>query len=481
MQLSGAAREDGVTLSVADVFRHPVLSAQASSMSAISHSFPSEPAPFSLLDPPGRESLLHGIIIPHQLALEDKVVDAFPTSQFQADCVNTHQCSYFLLDFLGAVDSDRLLAACQAVSKKYPILRSCFFPSGRGIIQAVLADMPLELARFSSDEDPLAFAKVLCHQDSTAPLPFGVPPFSISLVSSPDDHHVLILRLSHAQYDGLSLPVLYQDLFAAYQGDALTAAPSFAVYMQYRLSRKTNEVYQFWRDHLRDATMTHLDYNAIGGVGNLPVNYAVEITKEIPLPKPPLGITVATLVKAAWSVVLARLTRQTDLVFGHVVNARSVPILGSETILGPCANVIPVRVTLQPAWTALDLLDHVQHQHVWTLPFETSDLQDIVEHSTNWPRSTKFGTIVQHQNIKSVSMLSLEKVICWPTAVAFPPVTRDFYVVSAPADDRLEVSISASRRMVDPVSAADLLSEVCELIHSFTRCPDRPLSFGYKD
>jgi non-ribosomal peptide synthetase component F len=246
--------------------------------------------------------------------------------------------------------------------------------------------------------------------------------------------------------------------------------------MAYRLSRKSTEVYQFWRDFLDGAIMTHLDYAALGGLDSLVADAPVNVTRRIDLPTPPPGITMATLVKGAWSFVLAQITRQTDLVFGHVVNGRSVPIPGSETILGPCVNIIPVRVILQPGWAVQDLLEHVQAQHMQLLQYETSDLRDIVNHSTSWPSSTRFGSIVQHQNIDQHPSLSLDGIECTTSAEAFPPVTKDFYVVSEPTDDHLQVSISASSAMISSESAAKMLSQVCEAIISFSQYPDRRLS-----
>lgn len=115
--------------------------------------------------------------------------------------------------------------------------------------------------------------------------------------------------------------------------------------------------------------------------------------------------TMATVVKTAWSFVLMQLTRQTDFVYSQLVNGHNVPIPGSERILGPCISVIPMRVILQPGWTVWDLLDHFQIQQARVLPFETSDLRDIVPNSTLWPRSTDYQIVVHHKRIPGVMTL----------------------------------------------------------------------------
>jgi aryl carrier-like protein len=473
MRLAGAARADGCNLGVADVFNHPVLSrlAVAASSSCSEISVASEPTPFSLLSPGTYEQIT--LSLPFS---KDILQDALPTTQLQADWVHSQQCTYFLLEIHGPVDLDRLRAACQYLCVKHPLLRSVFMPSDYGVLQVILRQLDTDMARFPSDQDPLAAAKSICRQDANTPLPLGTPPFKVSLVSRNDHHHVLITRLSHAQYDGVCLPVLYHDLAAAYQGEALHPAPNFSAYLQYRLSQRNQGVYQFWKEFLHDATMTTLDYSIIGGVDSSAIETAVHVTRRIPLPSPPPGITMATVVKTAWSYVLARLTHRTDLVFGHVVNGRSVPIPESDRILGPCVNIIPVRVILQPQWTAFDLLAHVQSQYSRLLPFETSEMRDIVEHCTSWSSRTRFGSIVQHQNITQNPHFSMEGAECMSTAVAFPPVTKEFYVVSEPDNDHLQVSISATTRMVDPVSAGQILGQVCDAISSFSGHSDQLLS-----
>jgi hypothetical protein len=72
--------------------------------------------------------------------------------------------------------------------------------------------------------------------------------------------------------------------------------------------------------------------------------------------------------------------------------------------------------------------------------------------------------------------LSLDGIECTSNAVAIPPVTKDFYVVSAAINDYLQVSILASSKMVNPTSAARILDKVCEAILSFSLCPNWQLS-----
>ena len=54
------------------------------------------------------------------------------------------------------------------------------------------------------------------------------------------------------------------------------------------------------------------------------------------------GITIATLVKASWAVVLAELASTTDVVFGNAVTGRNLPVPAIDHVVGDCNNAVLV-------------------------------------------------------------------------------------------------------------------------------------------
>jgi non-ribosomal peptide synthetase component F len=49
-----------------------------------------------------------------------------------------------------------------------------------------------------------------------------------------------------------------------------------------------------------------------------------------------------------------------NVIFGHVVSGRNLSLPDIEKIIGPCNNVVPVRVDFNQTSTVLDLLTHIQ-------------------------------------------------------------------------------------------------------------------------
>ena len=74
-------------------------------------------------------------------------------------------------------------------------------------------------------------------------------------------------------------------------------------------------------------------------------NAEIHVSREIQLLSPPDAITMATIFKAAWSCVLANITKGKDLVFDQLVSGRSLPLGGVEEIIGSCVYIILVRIT----------------------------------------------------------------------------------------------------------------------------------------
>ncbi|KAK5996171.1 Nonribosomal peptide synthase nlsA-like protein [Cladobotryum mycophilum] len=108
------------------------------------------------------------------------------------------------------------------------------------------------------------------------------------------------------------------------------------------------------------------------------------------------GITIATVVKAAWGFVLADLCGQEDVTFGELVGGRGLPVAGIETLDAMAASTIPSRLQLNRSWKVIDFLRDIQERHLASMPFESVGTASIVEHCTSWPRWTRFGSVLNH-------------------------------------------------------------------------------------
>jgi len=407
--------------------------------------------------------------------------EASPTNfsrvlEYQRIFIEYQKCTFVAINIPRSVDEVRMRRATQAVVEKYNTLQTVFLPYQDNIVQVIISQDDRYFSVHKVDQDPMSISESICREDNQ--VPYGTPSFQLKLISRGESHNALILRISHALYDGLSIFEIFHDLSAAYEGSPIgSPASTYSMYMQYRLAQRTETAYDFWREFLDNSTMTNLDRDVLGD--DRAETHEVEecVQRIIKLPVPPSGITMSTLFKAAWSFVLASISRKHDLVFGQVVSGRNIPMDGVEDVYGACINYAPVRVTIDTSWTALRLMHHISEQHTRTTPFETIDLQDIVTNCTPWPNGTDFGCLVHYRAMTMPKEVSLDGHTCEATPLSFYPVKKYFTVTASPVDGSLEICVEASNKLVGRESADRIAGDICDTVLRFVTHPNEILPF----
>lgn len=91
---------------------------------------------------------------------------------------------------------------------------------------------------------------------------------------------------------------------------------------------------------------------------------------------------LATRVQAMWSLVMSYITDPTDLVFQDIASGRKTsPMVGGHQIIGPCLNIILVRVPIGPTRAIAGLLR--QSRRLDLTPVKMLGFQDIIQETTD--------------------------------------------------------------------------------------------------
>lgn len=184
-------------------------------------------------------------------------------------------------------------------------------------------------------------------------------------------------------------------------------------------------------------------------------------------------VTLATVMQSAWAMTLAKLSAQSDVVFGLTISGRNATIPGIESTVGPCLNMIPVRVKFGDRWTGLDIFRYLQDQQVANMPYESLGFREIIRNCTDWPDSTFFTTSVFHQNVEYEGHMQLDDNMYRMGGVGVVDNFTDITVVSKPTGDgKLDITLAYSQRsaMTTP-SATKILDMLCETAHSLITNP----------
>lgn len=506
MELARSAREASMTLTVADIFNFPNLSDMANLITTSTQKKEQQMkeakaakvkdaaliidrkhlARFTLIKAANTDSFIQDYICPKVGVFRTGIADAFPVTDFQALAIagsllkERWMVNFFTFDGTGSLDLNILRKAASTLIQHFDILRTVFIASGNSFLQVVLRSLRPQIMTHETDMGLDDFTRKLRYENPAAYPKLGEPCTQFLVVKKMNSNaHRIIIRVSHAQYDGVSLPKIIEAFQAAYEGRSITPPPPFSNYIaEAAAGSNTHGQYDYWRTLLEGSSMTHIvdrDQPKYTGT-DLPTTV---LKKTITLASlTSRKITTATVLKAAWAVVLAQLCSSTDIVFGNLISGRNAGVDGVESIVGPCLNIIPVRIQLEPAkWTALDLLRRVQSQLVSGMSFESLGFREMIQKCTDWPAWTYFSSIVQHQNLAEAVTLKLDRKEYTVGFQGTNDTLADMHVCSTPkGGDEVEVTLGFVEGAEIPTSVAQsALDALCILAQGLAKNPNGKL------
>ncbi|KAL2134934.1 hypothetical protein VTI74DRAFT_10341 [Chaetomium olivicolor] len=489
MRLVTAAERRHIKVTVADIFQHPTLEelcefAAESNIPTPQDAVVMEPAfndeykTFGVFDHLGleREDVVETVC--RQLSVfPGDVEDVYPATDYQAWAIShglmrsRGNTNYFLFRLHGDLDTFRLEQACRKMVASNPILRTLFTTIRGQVMQVVLRSYQIEFLRYGSEHSADDnFIRYLVEQDTQRSAYLSQSIVRFKLVLHADGHYVLIMRMSHAQYDGMSLPLLTQDLEKSYNGQEPKQRPAFGKFIQGAIFRE-EEAINFWANLLHGSKMTEIvEHSGPSHKHNVDT---IRTRTLPPIPVNVAGMSQATLVKAAWALVLAKMSGQRDIVFGNLIFGRNLPVTGIEDMTGPCINIIPVRVKVDAMDSIHDLLALVQEQQMAAMGHESLGFRRLIKNCTDWPHWTRFSSVVQHQQLgrdgaQGQEFKLAENLKCEMGVLGPAYDSADLWVQTTPHTDSFKVEIGSCSSVVQPAVAEMLLDKLCATLSMFS-------------
>ncbi|MFE0627637.1 non-ribosomal peptide synthase/polyketide synthase [Streptomyces sp. NPDC058864] len=386
MQLVVRARAAGLTITPRDVFRHKTPAGLATVAVDTVHE-----------DTEADAELLPGLTDAERAELRGAAAsEALPLSPLQAGLlfhasfdsgeqgpdVYTVQVSY---DIEGEVDPERLRAAGQALLDRHESLRAGFryLSSGRPVaVVPRSVPLPWRHVDLAAVPDPEGEWERLLLQERRRFDPAEPPLLRLLLARTGDGGHRLVLSHQHLLLDGWSVPRLMAELTALYDGTTPPATAPYRGYLRWLAAQDQAASAAAWAEALDGLEEpTHLVPADANRAPAVPRTHTVEAGEELTEALGALarrrGLTVNTLVQAAWSIVLSRLTGRDDVVFGATVAGRPPELDGVESMIGLFINTVPVRVRLNEREPVGAFLDRLQDEQSRLLPHQHLGLADI--------------------------------------------------------------------------------------------------------
>ncbi|KAK7996767.1 hypothetical protein PG989_004807 [Apiospora arundinis] len=363
MHLVAACRQRGLVLSVRDLL-------QKQSIAAVS----------ALVRIAGRD----GGPFPHPDRSQNKNHSSAVTD-IQEWMLNYHVArpdvgmTYFSLDGAGPLVDERMADACRKLLSSVEILHTGFVQESGTWKRVVLSPFMPEVRTYVTEQDIDEWTVEFMGREGSKPMAHGQPLADIALVttdgtsSRETGRHRILMRLSHAIWDGMCMPVFWAMLKEIYETGEPRKVSTFSEYVDEVERQRTPESVRYWTKLLEGAVPTPIGSQGLPRPDDYVYPAGVLGPKTIPLVDrlPFQDATCSHLIKAAWSLTLARHAGRRDVVFADLVSGRAGTDASVADALGCCSTPIPVRVQLAPQTTYRDLVRAVRRQQLDSMPHET--------------------------------------------------------------------------------------------------------------
>ncbi|MGU3499872.1 non-ribosomal peptide synthetase [Mycobacterium sp. C31M] len=292
------------------------------------------------------------------------------------------------------LDEELFVKAMSDVMARYPVMRTRLRWSDLGEPrQEVLArpEMPTLIADWTAV--PLEVAQqrfdayVRADRRRDFDLSFA-PMMRLFIARFPGEKTRALYTFHHAIGDGRSFIALREWLMfydAARNGEVLSLPPvrPFRDYVTWLGSQDSTAAEQFWQSRLGDfAAPTLFGVDAPNRRGVSVRSDAIErrlswsCSEAIRNAAERAGVTVNTMVQAAWAVLLYRYSGESDVVFGTTRVGRN-GLDGAERIVGPLFNTLPMRAEVDDGAEVMPWLQSLRAQQLGVRPFEYAPLATV--------------------------------------------------------------------------------------------------------
>ncbi|MBB3037650.1 amino acid adenylation domain-containing protein/non-ribosomal peptide synthase protein (TIGR01720 family) [Hoyosella altamirensis] len=259
----------------------------------------------------------------------------------------------------GTVDPARMRRAGQALVDRHPNLRAAFLHTSDGDAVQVVpqrAELPWTYTDLTT-LDPAARAAErdrLVAVDGATGFAMDSPPLlRMHLIAVAADEYELLVTNHHILLDGWSMPLLLKELLTLYvlDGDTthMPAVQDYKSFLEWLQRQDHAQSLKVWETALRETdTPTVVAPQVQEGDHGEPADVTRDLSEELTGALSGLasrsGVTLNTIVQAAWGILLGRQLGRQDVVFGATVSGRPPQVSGVEQMIGLFINTLPVRV-----------------------------------------------------------------------------------------------------------------------------------------
>ena len=309
---------------------------------------------------------------------------------------------------LTGVEPARMRQAWQALLERHGVLRTSLLPATlsdtrhQAVWSALQVGLPW-LEKDLRDVGESALDDWCQHRLQTGFDLQAAPLWRVDLLRTSEQTWQCVLTLHHILMDGWSTGVLLSELMALYHGKTLPAAPKgYADYLGWLQQQDRGATREFWQQYLSPVQMPTRLVEAVGtpdkgAFRRHPIEFDAAASDALRQAARDKGLTINTLVQAAWARVLGRFTGQQRVVFGNTVAGRPAELAGSDSMLGLFINTLPMTVPLNGEQSIAHWLRQLQADNASLREQGHAPLFEV-QQDAGWGGEGLFDTLLVFEN-----------------------------------------------------------------------------------
>ncbi len=396
MKLVAAARTERVLLSVLDIFRKPTLCEMSETCSYLEEENQMILKPFGLLSHvEALDQHLDEMVAQCGVEKED-LVDAYPCSALQEGLITLSikqpgaYVAHNVFRLPEAVDIAQFKAAWERAMEDMDIMRTRIVHTSMSIFcQVVLKRENIEWHTVERTEDA---------NDSSLQIPdhSGAPLMRFTIVENNNvQDRYFVWSIHHALYDGWSMPKMLQRVEAIYFEDSPSPPiASYSHFIKYLSDCDVQACDRFWQSKFENLQASHFPKSSSSAADPPSTTDTLHYTIQLPKRATGTGITLPTMIRAAWALLLSAHTGSGDVVFGETMTGRDVPIDGIIDMLGPTLTTVPTRIRVSAGSTIMEFLKNINQAAADVIPYQHAGLQRIRRLSTETATACDFQNLL---------------------------------------------------------------------------------------
>ncbi len=385
----------------------------------------------------------------------------------------------------GLADPERFQTAWLALIAHHAVLRTTFLLDCDPPLQVVLKEAAAawrvaDWRDLSEAQQHQALDRLLAAERARG-FEFGnEPPIRFHLSWVGENSADFVWCFHHALLDGWSLPLLLADLAALHRNPttALPPRPLFKDYVAWYLRQDHQQAETYWRAYLdgfdSPTPLPAARAAFTGDETHAELRFALDAreTAEILRFAAAQGLTVATVLQAAWALLLHRYSDETDIVFGVTVSGRDINLVGSDNIVGLLINTIPLRVRID-ATPLGDWLRRLQAEQIESRRWAFMPLAEI-HACSDLPGGTRpFDNILVFENYPAHAASETTRESDPLRLSEVTPVDRTSYplTIIAAVDGQLRFRMGYDGRSFAPKTINGLFDTLRAALEAIVRSP----------